>query len=50
VIGVADDVDARPIDVYGGRIVFEDVTFSYGGDRAPLYDGLSVDIAAGTSV
>jgi ATP-binding cassette subfamily B protein len=50
VIGVADDVDARPIDVYGGRIVFEEVTFGYGGDRAPLYDGLSVDIAAGEHV
>ncbi|HEY3640400.1 MAG TPA: ABC transporter ATP-binding protein [Xanthobacteraceae bacterium] len=49
-IGIADAVDACPIDVQGGRIVFEDVTFHYGGHRAPLYDGLSVDIAAGERV
>ncbi len=46
-IGIADAADARPIDIAGGRIVFEDVTFHYGGHRAPLYDGLSVDIRAG---
>jgi ATP-binding cassette subfamily B protein len=49
-IGIADAVDACPIDIQGGRIVFEDVTFHYGGHRAPLYDGLSVDIAAGERV
>ena len=43
-------VDAEPIDIAGGRIVFEDVTFHYGGHRAPLYDGLSVDIRAGERV
>jgi len=46
-IGIADAVDAEPIDIAGGRIVFEDVTFHYGGHRVPLYDGLSVDIRAG---
>ncbi len=49
-IGIADAPDATPIDVQGGRIVFEDVTFHYGGHRAPLYDGLSVDIRAGERV
>ena len=39
-----------PIDIQGGRIVFDDVTFHYGGHRAPLYDGLSVDIRAGERV
>ncbi len=49
-IGIADAVDAHPIDIQGGRIVFEDVTFHYGGHRTPLYDGLSVDIGAGERV
>jgi ATP-binding cassette, subfamily B, bacterial len=49
-IGIADAVDARAIDIKGGRIVYEDVTFHYGGHRAPLYDGLSVDIRAGERV
>ena len=49
-IGIADAPDARAIDIQGGRIVFEDVTFHYGGHRAPLYDGLSVDIRAGERV
>ena len=30
--------------------MFDDVTFHYGGHRAPLYDGLSVDIRAGERV
>jgi ATP-binding cassette, subfamily B, bacterial len=49
-IGIADAADALPINIHGGRIVFEDVTFHYGGHRAPLYDGLSVDIRAGERV
>ena len=49
-IGIADVAGARPIDIQGGRIVFDDVTFHYGGHRAPLYDGLSVDIGAGERV
>jgi ATP-binding cassette subfamily B protein len=49
-IGIADATDAKPIDIEGGRIVFDDVTFHYGGHRAPLYDGLSVDIRAGERV
>jgi ATP-binding cassette subfamily B protein len=49
-IGIADAPDAKPIDVEGGRIQFEEVTFHYGGHRAPLYEGLSVDIRAGERV
>ena len=49
-IGIADAVDAAPIDIRGGRIVFDKVTFHYGGHREPLYDGLSVDIRAGERV
>jgi ATP-binding cassette subfamily B protein len=49
-IGIADAAGARTIDIQGGRIVFEDVTFHYGGHRAPLYDGLAVDIRAGERV
>jgi ATP-binding cassette subfamily B protein len=49
-IGIADAPGARTIDIQGGRIVFEDVTFHYGGHRAPLYDGLAVDIRAGERV
>src|SRR6201995_2938289 len=49
-IGIVDAADARPIDIQGGRIFFDDVMFHYGGHRAPLYDGLSVDIAAGERI
>ncbi len=49
-IGIVDVAGARPIDIHGGRIVFENVTFHYGCHRAPLYRGLSVDIRAGERV
>jgi len=49
-IGIADAPGAAPISVHGGRIVFEDVTFHYGGHRAPLYDGLAVEIRAGERI
>jgi ATP-binding cassette, subfamily B, bacterial len=49
-IGITDAAGALPISVHGGRIVFEDVTFHYGGHRTALYDGLSVDIRAGERV
>lgn len=49
-IGIIDAPCAKPIDVQGGRITFEDVTFHYGGHRAPLYHGLSIDIRAGERV
>ncbi|TMJ60760.1 MAG: ABC transporter ATP-binding protein [Alphaproteobacteria bacterium] len=46
-IGIVDVPDAAVIEVQGGRIVFENVSFHYGDHRTPLYDGLSVDIRAG---
>jgi ATP-binding cassette, subfamily B, bacterial len=49
-VGVGDAVEARPLHVEGGRVVFENVTFHYGGHRTPLYDGLSVEIRAGERV
>lgn len=49
-IGIADAADARPIAIAGGEIVFDDVTFHYGGHHAPLYDGLSLTIRAGERV
>ncbi|MFB6418763.1 ABC transporter ATP-binding protein [Bradyrhizobium tunisiense] len=49
-VGIADAGDARPIAIEGGEIVFDDVTFHYGGPRAPLYEGLSVNIRAGERV
>src|SRR5207245_10951472 len=49
-IGIADAPNARPIDIQGGRIVFDNVSFLYGGHLTPLYDGLSVDIRAGERV
>ncbi|MGX1105663.1 MULTISPECIES: ABC transporter ATP-binding protein [Bradyrhizobium] len=49
-LGIVDADDAGTIDIQGGRIVFDDVTFHYGGHRRPLYDELSVDIDAGERV
>jgi ATP-binding cassette, subfamily B, bacterial len=49
-IGIADAADARPIAIKAGHIAFERVTFHYGGHLTPLYEGLSVDIAAGERV
>src|SRR4030081_880878 len=49
-IGIADAPNARPIDIQSGRIVFEDVTFHYGGHREPLYHGTWVELRAGVCV
>ncbi|MEP9353852.1 ABC transporter ATP-binding protein [Xanthobacter sp. KR7-65] len=49
-IGVSDAPAAVPAQVTAGRIAFEDVTFHYGGHSTPLYDKLSVAIAAGERV
>jgi ATP-binding cassette, subfamily B, bacterial len=49
-IGIADAAGALPIRIEGGRIVFDKVTFHYGGHPSPLYEGLSVDIRAGERV
>jgi ATP-binding cassette, subfamily B, bacterial len=49
-LGIADAPGARPIEIQSGRIAFENVTFHYGGHRAPLYHRLSVEIGAGERV
>jgi ATP-binding cassette subfamily B protein len=49
-IGIADAADAKPIGIAGGGIVFDNVTFHYGGHVTPLYDGLSIEIRAGERV
>ena len=48
--GVADREGARPIRIDGGRIVFDAVTFRYGGHTVPLYSALDVTIEAGQRV
>ncbi|ABQ38110.1 ABC transporter ATP-binding protein [Bradyrhizobium sp. BTAi1] len=49
-IGIVDAADAKPIAVTGGHIVFDAVTFHYGGHRIALYDRLSVDIRPGERI
>jgi len=49
-IGIADAAGAQPIAIEGGEIVFDGVTFHYGGHPAPLYEGLSLTIRAGERV
>ncbi|MGY3079377.1 ATP-binding cassette subfamily B protein [Bradyrhizobium sp. LM6.10] len=49
-IGIGDVADARPIAINGGAIVFDNVSFQYGDEEAPLYDKLSVEISAGERV
>src|SRR4051794_11446009 len=49
-IGIADAPDAKSIAIERGELVFDDVTFHYGGHHAPLYDGLAVTIRAGERV
>jgi ATP-binding cassette, subfamily B, bacterial len=48
--GVADRKGAGELRVESGRIAFENVAFHYGSGLPPLYDGLSVEIAAGERV
>ncbi len=49
-LGVEDRPGAKPIRITEGEIEFRDVTFHYGAHRAPLYEGFSVNIAAGERV
>ena len=49
-LGVADRPDARPLAVRAGRIVFDRVTFHYGGHAEPLYRDLCVTVEAGERV
>lgn len=49
-LGVEDLPDARPIAIRQGEIVFEHVTFHYGGHSGPLYKNLNLCIRGGESV
>ncbi|WP_408886938.1 ABC transporter ATP-binding protein [Limobrevibacterium gyesilva] len=49
-LAVADRPDARPLQVRGGAVAFEQVTFRYGGHARPLYEELSLAIAPGERV
>ncbi|WP_315725713.1 MULTISPECIES: ABC transporter ATP-binding protein [unclassified Bradyrhizobium] len=49
-IGIVDAAGAKAMTVTGGHIVFDAVTFHYGGHRVPLYDRLSVDIRPGERI
>jgi ATP-binding cassette subfamily B protein len=49
-LGIEDAPGARPIQVTRGEIVFQNVTFRYGGQSTPLYRHLNLRIAAGESV
>ena len=48
--GVADAKDAREIAISKGEIVFDNVTFHYGGHADPLYRDFSVTIRPGEKV
>ncbi len=48
--GILDAPNATALKVAGGNIVFDGVTFHYGGHVTPLYRNLSVNIAAGERV
>ncbi|MEO3999853.1 ABC transporter ATP-binding protein [Mesorhizobium sp. CAU 1732] len=49
-LGVVDAPNAPAIVVEEGRIVFDDVTFHYGGHAKPLYRDFSLAIEAGERV
>ncbi len=49
-IGVADRAGAKPIGIDAGEVMFDRVTFHYGGHATPLYRDFSVRIAAGEKV
>lgn len=48
--GVADAADAPALIASAGHIHFEDVSFRYPGKDTLLYDGLTLDIPAGTRI
>lgn len=49
-IGVADRTDAEVLDVDKGEIRFDNVTFTYGGQRKPVYENFSLDIKPGEKI
>jgi len=46
---VTDAPDAQPLRVAEGRVVFENVAFSYGPDR-PILHGLDIDARGGSTI
>jgi len=49
-LGVANRPGAKPLEVAGGEIVFERVTFRYGGQLTPLFKDFSLRIEAAERV
>ena len=49
-LGVADRDGARPLRIGEGDVLFDHVTFRYGGQVEPLFRGFSLRIAAGERV
>ena len=49
-LGVANRPNACPLQVAGGEIVFDRVTFQYGGQHTPLFNNFSLRIEAGERV
>jgi ATP-binding cassette subfamily B protein len=49
-LGVADKAEAKPIHIREGEVVFDHITFRYGGQVEPLFRDFSVRIAAGERV
>ncbi len=49
-LGVANRPGARALEVAGGEIVFDRVTFHYGGQPAPLFNDFTLRIEAGERV
>jgi ATP-binding cassette subfamily B protein len=49
-LGVANRPGAKPLEVAGGEIVFDRVTFRYSGQLAPLFRDFSLRIEAGERV
>jgi len=49
-LGVVDHADARSIRVTEGEIVYDHVTFRYGGHTEPLFNDFSLRIEAGERV
>jgi ATP-binding cassette subfamily B protein len=49
-LGVADRPQAKPIRIVRGEVRFDQVTFRYGAQTEPLFQGFSLRIAAGERV
>lgn len=49
-LGVVDHTDAKQIRVREGEIVYQQVTFRYGGQAMPLFSDFSLQIRAGERV